>query len=111
MQMPQPMLAVNLRENARTVCIDFKPCPGTLSDQVPVLPRGRSDIERQRNRHRPVGLDVAAEIEAVLGIEPPLVASAGVLIENVREAQAVQEVGWCESDERWLADGQTQVSY
>jgi len=63
----------------------------------------RTEIECEWDCAALILLNVASEVEAVLGIEASLVAAACVLIEDIRKAQSMELVCGRESEKDWSA--------
>src|SRR5262249_53988598 len=98
------MLTIYLGENLACGWLDANygvSAPAALF-QSPSTVLAGTQIEGQGNGRAVLVLNVSPKVQTVLWIEPPLVTAAGILVQNVCEAEGVKELGRGEPDEDLL---------
>jgi hypothetical protein len=88
-EVTQSVLAINLGQRT-TSPLSEEARARAVFDQTPGAVFGRSEVEGEGDRRRAGARDIAAEIQAMLSVEAPLVASTSLLVEDIGEAEAVQ---------------------
>src|SRR5260370_11950340 len=95
--MSMPVLAVHLCKNLPRSGSNQESGKRPFFFQPPVVSVIRSQIEGQRDCGTPLVLDIVTKIEAMLRVKLPLVTCTTVFIQDVREAETMENSCRCKA--------------